>query len=369
MVTILHMIETSGPGGAENMMIRLIDNLDKEKFHSIVCLLKDGWLNKTLQRQGVETVIIPQTRSFDYTWIKSALKCLADKKIDLMHSHEFAMNTYSSMLSVIKGIPCVSTVHGKNYYWEKFQRKLAYRFVSRVSSMVPVSDDIRNFLVSKVGIHKKRLTVIPNGIDFNLYQNNEEKRFSFRKTLGISQDATLIGAVGNLYPVKGHTYLIQALAKIKQTHANIQLVIAGRGNELSSLQDDAKQYEVIDNVHFLGFREDIPEILNAIDMFVMPSLSEGMPLSILEAMAAERPVIASRVGGIPEVIVDSQTGYLSEAKSPVDLASKISKCIDDKDATSRIIKKAKEKVIMDFSMQAMMNGYLQMYDKLLKKKK
>lgn len=364
MITILHMIETSGPGGAENMMIRLINNLDEDKYYSIVCLLKDGWLNKTLQSYGIETVIIPQTRSLDYQWIKSALKYLTEKKIDLMHSHEFAMNTYSSILSVIKGIPCVSTVHGKNYYWEKFHRKLAYKFVSKVSSMVSVSDDIKNFLISKVGVNKKQLTVIPNGIDVYTYKNDDDKRIKFRKSIGIKQDAILLGAVGNLYPVKGHKYLIKAVAEIKPKIPEIQLLIAGRGDELSSLEQDVKSLNLTRNVHFLGFREDIPDILNAIDIFVMPSLSEGMPLSILEAMSAERLVIASRVGGIPEVIIDSKTGYLAESKNSSALAKKVLTSINDTKNVTRIIHNAKQKVILDFSMQAMLSGYTLIYDKL-----
>ncbi len=133
MKNVLHLIDTSGPGGAENMLISLVENLSESRYRSFVCLLKDGWLSTELQRRGIETMVVPQRHSLDFPWLIRLTRFLRDASIHVMHAHEFTMNVYGSLLSKITGIPIVATVHGKNYYWVKWRRRRAYQFVARQS--------------------------------------------------------------------------------------------------------------------------------------------------------------------------------------------------------------------------------------------
>ncbi|MCI0529753.1 MAG: glycosyltransferase, partial [Nitrospira sp.] len=322
MKNVLHLIETSGPGGAENVLISLVENLDRSRYRSLVCLLRDGWLKAQLQRRGIETIVSPQQRTLDVQWVFHLARLLRDRTIHVMHAHEFAMNVYGSLLSRMTGIPIVATVHGKNYYWSKWRRRLAYQFVARQSLMVAVSEDIKWFLTERVSIYPARIITIRNGIDLHRYAVSDQQN-TIRKKLGINGNQPVIGTVGNLYAVKGQAYLLRACAAVAKDFPDVVLLVAGRGEQLGSLKEEARSLGIGGNVRFLGFREDVPSLLQAMDVFVLPSVSEGLPLSILEAMALGKPVVASSVGGIPEIVKDGITGYLAPPKDPEALAEKI----------------------------------------------
>lgn len=363
MKNILHLIETSGPGGAEKMLISLVEHLNKEKYKSTICLLKDGWLNSKLKERGLETIIIPQNRSLDFMWLLQLIKVLKERDIHLMHAHEFAMNTYGSLTSLITKIPIVTTVHGKNYYHEKWRRRWAYRFASRQSKMVVVSENIKKFLINNVGIKNGDLLTIYNGTNINLHQAKNELRDRIKMELRIDKDQPVIGTVGNLYPVKGHTYLLNAAAIVKRTFPTAIFLIAGRGQLLPQLQEEAKELSIKDNVRFLGFREDIPLLLQAMDIFVLPSISEGLPLAALEAMANEKPVIATDVGGIPEVVIDGTSGFLVPSKTPEVLAEKILLLLANRDLSLRLGKEGRVRVEKEFSLKKMIRKYEKLYDR------
>lgn len=361
MKTILHLIETSGPGGAERMLISLVEALPKHEYRSLVCLLKEGWLNQELQRRGVETVVIPQPRSVDVNWLWAVWHLVRTRHIDLMHSHEFAMNTYGSLISLIAGIPQIATVHGKNYYYKRWYRRLAYRFVARHGRMVAVSEDCRRFLSDNVGVPLEKILTIYNGIPTERYEPSSSIRTDIRSALGVTSDQPVIGTVGNLYPVKGQTYLVQAMSVIVRHWPDCRLIIAGRGELESVLKREAKELGIERNVMFLGYRPDVPELLQAVDIFVLPSLSEGLSLSILEAMAAAKPVVATAVGGNPEVILNSETGYLVPSANPAALAEKIIALLQDPLLAQEIGMNSRARVMQHFSLSAMVNRYLNQY--------
>ena len=204
---ILFLIETSGPGGAENMLLRLASSLD-DGFIPSVCLLRDGWLREKLKYHHIPTVIIPQRFCLDYKFLIRLKKYIKENKISLLHSHEFAMNVNCSFLSLITRIPCVTTIHGKNYYGDKWYRKLAYRFASRHSHMVAVSDDLKNYLNNTILVKEDSIYVIENGVSD--YSYTESEQIDSRKKIGVIDSRPVIGTVGNLYPVKGYTYLLKS---------------------------------------------------------------------------------------------------------------------------------------------------------------
>ncbi len=365
MKTILHLIETSGPGGAERMLISLVEALPKHEYRSLICLLKEGWLYDEFRRRGFETVVIPQQRTVDVSWLWAVRHLVRAQRVDLMHSHEFAMNTYGSLVSLIAGIPQIATVHGKNYYYKRWYRRLAYRFVARRGRMVAVSEDCRRFISDKVGVPLQRISTIYNGIPTERYEPSSAVRANIRSALGMIRDQPVVGTVGNLYPVKGQTFLLQAMSSVVRHWPDCRLIIAGRGDLESALKNEAKELGIERNVLFLGYRADIPELLQAMDVFVLPSLSEGLSLSILEAMAAAKPVVATAVGGNPEVIVDSKIGYLVPPGNPGALAEKIIALLQDPLLAHKIGKNSRARVMQHFSLSAMVNRYLMQYAELL----
>jgi glycosyltransferase involved in cell wall biosynthesis len=210
---VLHLCESSETGGAESVLISLVEGLDKNRYSSVVCLLSDGWLKVELEKRQIETVVIPQPHSFDVSWLLSVYRLLNDRGIHLMHSHEFATNVYASMLSWVTGTPVIATAHGKNYYGDKWRRRLVYRFVARQSVMVAVSEDLKQFLVERVGIPHSSICVVHNGIDFSRYSIQKRAKDT-RGELGVSESQRVIGTVGNLFAVKGQAYLLKACKKV-----------------------------------------------------------------------------------------------------------------------------------------------------------
>jgi glycosyltransferase involved in cell wall biosynthesis len=286
-----------------------------------------------------------------------------------MHAHEFAMNTYGSIASAITRIPIITTVHGKNYYHDKWRRRLAYRFVSKQSRMVAVSEDIKKFLIKEIGIKNGRITTIYNGINLNLYRPDNNQRYKVRKELGINNNQPLIGTIGNLYPVKGHTYLLKAMAIVKKMCPVIKLLITGRGRLLDELKREAIKLDIEKNVNFLGFREDIPSLLQAIDIFVLPSISEGLPLSALEAMACEKPVVATNVGGVPEVIINGKTGFLVSPWNSEALAEKILLLLRNKNMANHFGRAGRARVEKEFNLEIMIQRYQELYESIRKQEK
>ena len=170
MKNVLHLCESSNTGGAESVLLSIVDNLDKSHYKSSVCLLTDGWLKTQLDKRQIETVVIPQPHSFDLLWLFRLYRLLKDRCIHVMHSHEFATNVQAILVSAVTGIQAITTAHGKNYYGDRLRRRMAYRFVARQSQMVAVSEDLKRFLTQRIAIPPESIRVVHSGIDVRCYE-------------------------------------------------------------------------------------------------------------------------------------------------------------------------------------------------------
>src|SRR5512133_1743893 len=173
---ILHLIETGGPGGAEQMLLRLADEYGRRGLSQLVCLRKEGWLAGEVRRRGIPLEIRRLGRLPDFAWLQELRQLAHIYGVKAIHAHEFAMNVRGAMLAKWLGIPSVATVHGKGYYGDKWTRRMAYRMTSRLTNIVAVSEDIRNHLINVVEITPRRASVIPNGVDAERFSFNAEKR-------------------------------------------------------------------------------------------------------------------------------------------------------------------------------------------------
>lgn len=366
--TVLHLIETRETGGAENMLIRLIDHLPTDRYRSIVGLPGDGWLNRQFLARGIETVLFPLERSVDLAWIRHARRLIRTRRVALIHAHEFAMNSYGALMSYLTGVPGIATVHGRGYYAARLRRRLVYRFVARRSTMVAVSEDIRRLLIGTVGVRPDRVRTIWNGVELDRFRLDPERAAQLREQVraewGVGPDQPVVGTVGNLDPVKGHAYLIDAAAPVCRAYPTAMFVIAGHGQLHDDLARQAADLGLADRVHLLGFREDVPALLQAIDVFALPSLSEGLPLAVIEAMAAGRPVVATAVGGTCEVLRDDDTGLLVPPGDPAALAAGIGRLLAQADTRTRLTANAARQVAREFDMATTMKRYLELYDRL-----
>lgn len=366
MKCILHFTETSEPGGSETILAYITKNLAPDRFRAIACLIEKGWLTGHLDELGVKYVIIENKRSYDPIFLANLVKLIRKEKINLVHSHEFFTNFYGSVAARITGIPMIGTIHGKGYFTEKKSRIIAYKAAIKLCTrMIAVSEDLRSYLIRELNLRKSnKIMTIYNGIDLKKYRTLTPDR-ELRRKLSIPEEAVIAGTVGSLFKVKGIEYLLEAVKEVIGEFPKFRLVIAGEGHEGENLKRLAFSLGIQDYVLFLGFRDDIPQLLNMFDFYVCSSISEGMSLSILEAMAVARPVVATDVGGNPELVTQGDNGFLLPARDPHALAEMMKTLIRANDLRVKMGIKGKEKAQRYFSLETMIENYQNLYDELI----
>lgn len=361
---ILIVTTSYGPGGAERMIATLSSELNQGQYRVIVGLSRPGWLQDECKRLNVETRIIPLDGPFHMQWFKVCFDLIRSEQVALIHAHEFSAIVYGWVVSRFAGVPFVGTVHGKNYFWEKLRRRLAYRVISWSGRLVAVSEDLKRFIMSAVGVPEAQVQVIYNGVrDTDPVAESEADRC--RTELGIQPGNPVVGSVGSLYPVKGHQYLLDAMPGLIRRHPSITLLLIGSGDLDASLKEQARRMSIEGHVRFLGLRLDIPRLLASMDVFVLPSLSEGHSLALLEAMQAGKPVVATRVGGNTELVCDGETGILVPSKDPDALTEALHRLLDNRAMRDAFGLQAMRRVQKQFSSSLMAEGYKCLYDDLL----
>ena len=357
-------LESSGPGGAENVVLRHAQALRERGDEPIVATLRAGWMTERAEALGIPVWIMPQRPGLDLAWVVRFARRLRRERIDVLHTHEFTMNTFGGAAALLARVRAVSTIHGRNWATEQPRRVRAYRMLRRLGiPIIAVSHDLAGFLATRLGVRRDLLEVVHNGIPLPPEIPPHERaslRARSRAALGLPADQPLIVAVGNLYPVKDHASLVRALAKLPEG----RVAIAGRGDQDEPLRQLASELGVAERLHLLGLRDDIETVLASGDLFVQPSLSEGLPLAVLEAMAHELPVVASRVGGIPEAIVDGESGLLVPPANPDALAAALARVLEAPEHAAALGAAARARAVGEFSVEQMAQRYQELYRRL-----
>jgi glycosyltransferase involved in cell wall biosynthesis len=295
----------------------------------------------------------------------------------IVHTHTSKAGVLGRLVAWMARVPIViHTPHGHVFYGH-FSRSLSRIFLqmekllSRIThhqiALTPEEcNDYLSLRVSKPG----STTVIHSGVDLKQFSKGAKQGSRKRKELGITTDSLVIGYVGWLIPIKGVTYLLDAMAEVVQRHSNSLLVLVGKGDENGEeeikLRERVESLGLEDRVRFLGWRPDVNEIMGCFDIFVLPSLNEGMGRVLVEAMAAGLPIVASRVGGIPDLIENGENGLLVPPADPSALAKAISDLLSDKKRRNRI-GEAGKKMCLPYSAEAMVQQIDDLYTDLLEK--
>ena len=367
---VLHLISSSGFYGAENVTVNLARETLGSEYQPIIGVFENTTnphleLAEAARNYGLPIKIFKCKERLDLKLFCQS--CVLIKKIPLhlIHSHSYKSNFYGLLASKICNIPIVSTVHG----WTRETRALRIYdsldpvFLRFFDAVVPVSQMLRDELVKR-GIPDGKIRLIPNGIDIDRFKPDGAKRGT-RVRWGVKEGTFVLGTVGRLNKEKGHTYLIEAMREIIKKHPETVLVIVGDGPLKEELISCTKNNDLKEYVIFTGNQEDMPSIYAMIDLFTLPSLTEGTPLVLLEAMAMQKPIIATKVGGVPQVIRDGETGILVRPGDSVGLAEGILKLLDDSSLASRLGRNARLLVEKEFSAKAMAEKYVRVYDAIL----
>ena len=371
---MLHLITRLPVGGAERLLVDIARGLDARRFTSIACCLQDrGELAAPLEAAGIAVHALGRmrTKRFDWGAVGALARLMREERIDIVHSHLYHANLYGRLAARRAHVPAIATVHN-TYARRKFHRELLNRVLAWMSAkVIAVSEDVRRDLMRYDRIPAGKIAVVPNGIDVRRIET-ALTREEARARLGLGAEAIALGCVARLEEQKGHRFLLEALRLLNDPRhgtARFRALLVGDGRLRAELEERADALGVAQWTSFLGTRHDIPEILKALDLCVMPSLWEGLSVAMLEAMAAGLPLVISDVSGVSQVVGDNQYGLKVPAGDAQALARAIGELAADPGRRRALGAAARERVVARFSSQAMLAELSRLYEEAARRRK
>ncbi len=363
-IKIVHIVHALDVGGLENGLVNVINNLDPERFsHSIVCLIRSGAIAQRIQRPDVEIRELGLDPSRFKFPIMPLVKIFRELRPDIVHTR--AWGTVDAIMAArLAGVPrVIHGEHGRDVAdpeGRNRKRNVIRKCLSpMVDRFMTVSDDLQRWLTQTVGIAAHKVVRIHNGVDTQRF--SRAGREAARRMLGLTEGHVAIGIVGRLDPVKDHRSLLQAFVSVVQGDSQARLIIVGDGAMRQAIAAQIEQLRIADRVQMLGERQDVAEILKALDCFTLTSIAEGISNTILEAMATSLPVVATRVGGNPELVQHGLTGQLVAPGDVGALARAYETYLNDPDLRSRDGKAARDRTEKFFSLERMAANYSELY--------
>jgi glycosyltransferase involved in cell wall biosynthesis len=363
---ILHVNTHINAGGIGQYILSLTRALKNQGIECIVAS-SGGDFEAELKSHGiVHRYLDIKTKSFLSPKVLRAVSGLSGlikkEKIDLIHAHTRVSQAAANFTSHRTGIPYVSTCHG--YFKTRLSRRLFDTWGARV---IAISGAVKTHLEKDFGINEKRIELIYNGVDIDRFSLNYSAKETANAKIALGlRESPVIGTMGRLSPVKGQRYLIEAMRYVISKHKEAQCLVIGSGREENMLKNLAKKAGLEDSIKFAGAAyADIPLYLSCIDIFILPSITEGFGLVLLEAMSAGKPCIGSDTGGINEIIKDGISGLLVPVGDAEAIGGAISRLLDDKILSYEMGRNGKEIVKEKFSINLMANKMIKFYREVI----
>mgnify|MGYP003393046388 CR=1 FL=1 len=358
-VQVIYSLEI---GGVEKLAVTIGSHLDQAKFRAAICALDgDGVLAEELVRLGIPYHVLWR-KGIEMGVLARLYRCFRQEKARIVHTHQFAQLLFSVLPAMAYGAKIVHTEHEYYIYRNNARaRRLFKQLVRFCSALTVVGPEVARYYVEELGVPRQRIHVIANGV--NLDQFGIEGRES-RSRLGLSVDDVVFGIVGRLEPEKDHRTLLQAFRSLIE-HQPARLVVVGDGRLRSELESYARTLGLEPHVSFLGTRTDIPEVLAAFDVFVLSSVNEGVPLSVVEAMGAGKPVIATEVGGLRLLVHPEVNGLLVPPADPAALAAAMRSLAGNLTRRQEMGMQGRRIARESFSVSTMINRYQEVYQSVL----
>jgi glycosyltransferase involved in cell wall biosynthesis len=363
--TVIHVVLTLTPGGTERLVIELCTRL-KYVVRPVVCCLDESgvWSNK-LTDQGIPVHALERRPGFHPSLAWRVARLARRYRASVLHCHHYSPFVYGVLAGrLARDLSLVFTEHGR---LSDAPPSVKRRVMNPILGSLParlfaVSADLKRHMVAE-GFAERRIHVLHNGIDVGLRPSTADRERA-RHGLGLVPDEFVCGTVGRLDPVKHLTMLVEAHAALRSTGASVHLVVVGGGAEQGALEQLVRRWGTADTVRFIGHRDDVRNLLPALDVYVNCSLHEGISLTILEAMAAALPVIATRVGGNPEVVVDGETGLLVSTRATESLTQALVILMRDAGKRQQMGDAGRRRVERAFDITQMVGEYRREYERL-----
>lgn len=370
---VLHVIGGGEFGGAERHILNLATAIDPDVVEvSVCCLFADPFVG-VAREAGIKSYSIPMRHKMDFSIVTKLREKIIKDKIDIVHTHGVRANLVGRLAAKMSGVGTViTTVHSMlaQDYPNTFSR-FANMFIERASRsmtshFIAVSGGLQKALI-KQGIPEKKITVVYNGLDPKLFRRKDPISTEWRDKSGIASGIPLVAIVGRLHPVKGHQYFLKAAAKILKERQNIHFLVVGSGPERDDLEELTDSLGITKHVTFTGFISNVYDLIPELNLLVVPSLWEGFGLTALEAMAVGVPVVATSVGGLPEIVEHGTTGLLVPPADEALLAKNIVWVLEHPQEAKEMATAAKGVVEEKFTAEAMARKTEGVYRRMLER--
>ncbi len=359
-VHIQHVLLSLQPGGLENGVVNVVNRLDPARFQSSLCCLKiAGEFAARVKRDDIAIHEFGWRGGNDIGLAWRLAKMFKQTRTDIVHTRNAEAFFYGFLGAKLAGVPhLIHSEHGRTFNDRRI-RFFAQRQMSRFTDAIfAVSDQLKRDLVGHIGIPPSRIEVLYNGVDLQRFKSVD--RASIHAEWGVRPGEVVVGSVGRLVPVKNYPLLLRAV----QAVPGCKLVLIGDGPERSGLTALAESLGIVDRVRFLGHREDVGSLLGAFDVFVLPSFSEGMSNTLLEAMAAGVAAVASDVGGNGEIVRHEETGLLFPSDDLSVLRGHLERLTADAALRARFAENGRRRALQAFDIGAMIKRYEDLYERV-----
>ena len=372
---LLFVIDNLTFGGGERCFAQLVAGLDKTRYDLTVACKPGGEFEESLRQSQVRIIPIDMSNRFDVRVIRKLIDIVRRNRVEIVHSQGGRADFFARMTAKLTGIPVVistmaTPVEG---YDVGHLRKMLYVCLDRITErfvdrFIVVSEALKHVMIAEHGIRPDKVVRVYNGIELDRYDRDLYSGNGVRENLNISQSVPLIGVISRLVCEKGLEFLVQAAPIVLDYVPDAKFLVVGEGPLEMELRNLAGRLELSERVLFTGFRSDIPEVLSALDVLVLPSLREGLPMILLEGMAMARPIVATNIEGISEVVEHGKTGILVPPEDSQALAKGIISLLRDKDRAQQIGQAARKRVEERFSVQTMVRETEAVYESVVKEK-
>jgi glycosyltransferase involved in cell wall biosynthesis len=363
---ILQVIDGMNIGGAEVLLVDLVRRL-REAGHAVqVAYSTPGPMSARLAEMGVTLTRLPRFARVDPVLLFRLMRLMRREKPDIVHTHLFKSDLHGRLAARLASVPVViSTAHNNDSWARRAPLGWLYGCTSRLADrLIAVSEEVREYQLRYTFIPPEKIVTIDNGVDMRRFDGKEEAGRAVRAEFGIAPDAPLVGMIGRLTEQKDHATFLQAVGHIRAALPKTRFLVVGDGPLRENLIEQARSLKLDDAVIFAGLRSDIPAVMAALDVLVFSSRWEGLPVTLLEGMAAAKPVVSTAVGGVPGVVGEGESALLVPAGMASVLADAVVRVLRDPALAQKLSALARARVREKYSLDSMLDRTLALYEEL-----